>query len=174
VRLWEQGGASAQLIISAGAAHKRRSIAAQQRHVRARLLAVLGLPVALIALVFSLGFFFFDDHLNARIEEGMAKSLVAVGKVVDVIQRAVTRRGERQTFYYLVFEFQTAQGETMRFESSEGSNQVVRQHTVRAFYNPKLPQEAFVDSPVLYFGPHMFMGVDGLIAFFSVLAVLKS
>jgi len=147
----------------------------QQRHVRVRLPAVLGLPVALIALVFSLGFFFFGAQLNARIEESMANSLVAEGKVVDVTQRTVTRRGEQQTFYYLVFEFQTAQGETVRFESGEGSNQVVSQlgDTVRVFYNPNAPQEAFVDSPVLWLAPRLFMGVGGFIAFLSALAVLN-
>jgi hypothetical protein len=147
----------------------------QQRHVRVRLPAVLASPVVLITLVFSLGFFFFSAQLNARIEESMANSLIAEGKVVDVIQRTVTRRGEQQTFYYLVFEFQTAQGETVRFESSEGSNQIVSQlgDTVRVFYNPNAPQEAFVDSPALWLAPRLFMGVGGFIAFLSVLAVLN-
>ncbi len=147
----------------------------QQRHARVRLPALLGLPAALIALVFSLGFYFFGAQLNARIEESLANNLVAEGKVVDVIQRTVTRRGEQQTFYYLVFEFQTAQGETVRIESGEGSSQVFSQlgDTVRVFYNPNAPQEAFVDSPVLWLAPRLFMGVGGLIAFLSALAVLN-
>jgi hypothetical protein len=147
----------------------------QKRQVRVRLPALFGLPAALIALVFSLSFYFFGAQLNARIEESLANNLVAEGKVVDVIQRTVTQRGEQKTFYYPLVEFQTAQGETVRIESSEGSGQAVSQlgETVRVFYNPNAPQEAFVDSPMLWLAPRLFMGVGGFIAFLSALLVLN-
>ena len=147
----------------------------QQRGPRMRLSPLLGLPAALLALAFSLGFFYFGMQLNARIEESLASSLVAEGKVVDVIQRTVTRQGERRTLYYLVIEFQTAQGEVVRIESGEGSSEITDQlgDTVRVFYHPDAPQEALVDTPVLWLAPRLFMGVAAVIAVLSALAALN-
>jgi len=147
----------------------------QQRRAYSGVRALLGLPAALLALAFSLGFFYFGMQLNARIEESLATNLVAEGKVVDVTQRTVTRQGEQRTLYYLVIEFQTTQGETVRIESGEGSSQVTDQlgDTVRVFYNPSAPQEALIDSPVLWLAPRLLMGVGGVIALLSALAVLN-
>jgi hypothetical protein len=147
----------------------------QQRGVRVRLGTLFGLPWALLTLAFSLGFFYFGSQLNARIEESLATNLVAEGKVVDVVQRTVTRRGEQRTLYYLVVQFQTAQGETVRIQSGEGSSQITDQlgDTVRVFYDPSAPQEALIDSPVLWLVPRLFMGVGGLFVVLSALAVLN-
>jgi hypothetical protein len=147
----------------------------QQRRPRVRLSPLLGLPAALLALAFSLGFFYFGIQLNARIEVSLATNLVTEGKVVDVIQRRVSRQGEQRTFYYLVIEFQTAQGETVRIESGEGSSEISGQlgDTVRVFYNPDAPQEAFIDSPALWLVPRLFMGVGAVLAVLSALAVLN-
>ncbi len=147
----------------------------QQRGPRVRLLPLLGLPAALLALAFSLGFLYFGMQLHARLEESLATNLVAEGKVVDVIRRTASRRGEQRTLYYLVIEFQTARGETVRIESGEGSSEIGGQlgDTVRVFYNPDAPQEAFMDSPALWLVPRLFMGVGAVIAVLSALAVLN-
>jgi hypothetical protein len=147
----------------------------QKQRARVRLPALFNLPIGLLVLAFSLGFLYFGSQLNARIEESLANSLVAEGRVVDVIQRTTSRRGEQRTLYYLVVEFRTVQGETVRIQSGEGSSQITDQlgDTVRVFYDPSAPQEALIDSPALWLVPRLFMGVSGVIAFLSALVVLN-
>jgi hypothetical protein len=73
-------------------------------------------------LVIGLGILFLGWQWRTFTQNQIATMLPAEGRVVDVVSRTKTSGGERKTYFYPVVEFRTADGESVRFESSTGSN----------------------------------------------------
>ena len=83
---------------------------------------IRGLWGSPIMLVIGLGILFLGLQWRTFTQNQIATMLTSEGRVVEVISRTKTSGGERKTYFYPVVEFRTADGESVRFESSTGSN----------------------------------------------------
>ncbi len=110
-----------------------------------RIGGLLGGP---IMLVIGLGILFLGLQWRTFTQNQIAAMLTSEGRVVEVISRTKTSGGERKTYFYPVVEFRTADGESVRFEGSTGSNPSSYRvgDTVRVRYDPQTPQSAVIDS----------------------------
>ena len=73
-------------------------------------------------------------------------------------------------------EFRTADGESVRFEGSTGSNPSSYRvgDTVRVRYDPQTPQSALIDSWELWLPSGIVIGVGGFFALMGILALLNA
>jgi hypothetical protein len=118
----------------------------------------------------------------ANITQTLKTMIPTSGKVVDMNPRIINTNSGDKTFYYPIVEFQTAAGETIRFENEQGGNppayQIGDQVDVR--YNPQRPQVAMVTSweiwlPTALFGfaGGLLILIGGLISVTTVALLLK-
>jgi hypothetical protein len=118
----------------------------------------------------------------ANITQTLKTMIPTSGKVVDMNPRIINTNSGDKTFYYPIVEFQTAAGETIRFENEQGGNppayQIGDQVDVR--YNPQRPQVAMVTSweiwlPTALFGfaGGLLILIGGLIFVTTVASLLK-
>ncbi len=129
-----------------------------------------------IMLVIGLGILFLGLQWRTFTQNQIAAMLTSEGRVVDVVSRTKTSGGERKTYFYPVVEFRTADGESVRFESSTGSNPSSYRvgDTVRVRYDPQTPQSALIDSWELWLPSGIVIGVGGFFALMGILALLNA
>ncbi|WP_448541587.1 DUF3592 domain-containing protein, partial [Roseiflexus sp.] len=79
-------------------------------------------------------------------------------------------------YFYPVVEFRTADGESVRFEGSTGSNPSAYRvgDTVNVRYDPQTPQSALIDSWELWLPSGIVIGVGGFFALMGILALLNA
>ena len=129
-----------------------------------------------IMLVIGLGILFLGWQWRTYTQNQIATMLPAEGRVVDVVSRTKTSGGERKTNFYPVVEFRTADGESVRFESSTGSNPSAYRvgDAVKVRYDPQTPQSAVIDSWELWLPSSIVIGVGGFFALIGILAILNA
>lgn len=122
-----------------------------------------GLLSGPIVLVIGLGILFLGWQWRTFTQNQIATMLLAEGKVVEVVSRTKTSSGERKTYFYPVVEFRTADGESVRFESSTGSNPSAYRvgDAVKVRYDLQTPQSAVIDSWELWLPSSIVIGVGG-------------
>ncbi|ABU59676.1 DUF3592 domain-containing protein [Roseiflexus castenholzii] len=106
----------------------------------------------------------------------IATMVKAQGAVVEVVSRTRTQGEKRSTLHYAVVEFRTANGETIRFEDTMGSNPPAYRvgDAVEVLYDPQTPQSAMIDSWWIWMPSTIVMVVGGSFAVIGGLAWLDA
>ncbi len=134
------------------------------------------LLVGPIMLAIGLGLLFLGLQWRASTQNQIAAMIPADGTVVEVVSRTSTSGGERRTFFYPVVEFRTVDGESIRFESSIGSNPAAYRvgDTVKVLYDPQTPQSALIDSWEVWMPSGLAIGIGGFFALMGALVLLNA
>ena len=141
-----------------------------------RLPGIIGGP---IAVLIGLGIAYFGWTMRQSNQAFVDAAESAEGVVVNM---EVDRQSDGDILYRPVIEFTTAGGEVIEFKSSTGTNppKFEEGEQVEVFYNPKLPNDAKINSftdlwmfstIMLVFGG--FFALVGILSFFqSLLTIL--
>ncbi|MGC9041514.1 MAG: DUF3592 domain-containing protein, partial [Roseiflexus sp.] len=129
--------------------------------------------IGIIAAAIKLGVLYGGQMWRTHQQNQIATMVKAQGAVVEVISRTSTRSGERKTLFYAVVEFRTANGETIRFEDTMGSNPPAYRvgDAVEVLYDPQTPQSAMIDSWWIWMPSTIVMVVGGSFAVIGGLAL---
>ncbi len=121
--------------------------------------------IAIGAVMLGLGIFFF-----VRTRRFLRTAVDATGTIVELIESSGSEGG---TVYQAMVEFQTADGQSIRWQESMASSPPVGQpgDTLRMKYDPANPRKARITKPTrLWFMPVLFGGLGVL--FFGIGVVL--
>ncbi len=126
-----------------------------------------------IAIVIGVSILFLGWEWRAHTQEMVAAMLPAEGRVVQVVPRADS---EGKTLFYPIVEFRTAEGRTIRFQGSTGSNPPSYRTgaQVKVRYDPQSPESAVIDSWELWLPSSIFLGVGGFFALMGFLILLNA
>jgi hypothetical protein len=139
--------------------------------VRNPLGGIIGGPVIML---FGLGIAYLGWNFRARTLDFIADSSRAAGSVVEMQTR---QDSEGDTLFYPVVEFTTAEGETVRFQSSTGSAPPAFEvgEEVEVLYDPALPENARISSFIdLWLFPTILLAFGGIFVLFGVIGFFNS
>jgi hypothetical protein len=133
-----------------------------------------GLIVGPLIALFGLGIAYLGWNVRARTLDFIADSSRAAGSVVEMQTR---QDSDGDTLFYPVVEFTTAEGETIEFRSSTGSNPPRFEvgEEVEVLYDPLLPENARVSSFVdLWLFPTILLAFGGVFLLFGVIGFFNA
>ncbi|BAL98825.1 hypothetical protein CLDAP_07860 [Caldilinea aerophila DSM 14535 = NBRC 104270] len=120
-----------------------------------------------------MGPLFLGWQWRAHTQDMIAAMLPAEGQIVQVIPLA---NSKGKALFYPIVEFCTAEGQTIRFQGSTGSNPPAHRvgDKVQVRYDPQSPESAVVDSWDLWLPSILFIGTGGFFVLVGFLFVFDA
>jgi hypothetical protein len=132
-----------------------------------------GFWVGPIGIVIGLGLLSLGWQWRAHTQDMVAAMLPVEGRVVQMIPLV---NDEGKTHFYPIVEFRTAEGRTIRFQGSAGSNPPAHRvgDQVQVRYDSQSPESAVIDSWELWLPSSILIGVGGFFALMGILLILNA
>jgi hypothetical protein len=132
-----------------------------------------GLWSGIIAIIIGAGPLFLGWQWRSYTQAMIAAMLPAEGRVAQLIP--LTDHKGKAMFYPIV-EFRTAEGQTIRFQGSTGSNPPTYRvgEKVQVRYDPQSPESAVIDSWDLWLPSTILIGAGGFFVLLGFLFVLDA